>query len=47
MSAKKEETRERRFRQLLDDSANGLRVASVTGDSAATAKKKGRQAGPR
>jgi uncharacterized protein YdeI (YjbR/CyaY-like superfamily) len=32
MSAKKEETRERRFRRLLEDSARGLRVASITGE---------------
>jgi uncharacterized protein YdeI (YjbR/CyaY-like superfamily) len=38
MSAKKEETRERRFRQLLEDSASGTRVASVVGET----KEKGR-----
>lgn len=31
MSAKKEETRERRFAQLLEDSAKGARVKAITG----------------
>jgi uncharacterized protein YdeI (YjbR/CyaY-like superfamily) len=31
MSAKREETRERRFAQLLADSANGVRVPSLSG----------------
>lgn len=42
MKAKKEETRERRFAQLVCDSAEGLRVASVTGEASPAAKKKGR-----
>jgi uncharacterized protein YdeI (YjbR/CyaY-like superfamily) len=39
MSAKKEETRERRFAQLVADSAKGVRVASLAGDAST---KKGR-----
>ena len=42
MSAKKEETRERRFNRLVGDSAKGLRVASLAGDAKPAAKKKGR-----
>jgi len=42
MGAKKEETRERRFRQLLDDSAKGVRVAAIAGEAAGATKKKGR-----
>jgi uncharacterized protein YdeI (YjbR/CyaY-like superfamily) len=32
MSAKKEETRERRFAKLIDDSAGGVRVGAITGE---------------
>jgi uncharacterized protein YdeI (YjbR/CyaY-like superfamily) len=42
MSAKKEETRERRFAQLLADSARGERVAAVVGPPRAAAKPAGR-----
>ncbi len=31
MSAKREETRERRLAQLIADSARGLRIASLSG----------------
>jgi uncharacterized protein YdeI (YjbR/CyaY-like superfamily) len=42
MSAKREETRERRFTTLVDDSGKGARVASLVGKPAAARKKKGR-----
>jgi uncharacterized protein YdeI (YjbR/CyaY-like superfamily) len=38
MSAKKEETRERRFGRLVEDSANGLRIASLAGITPAREK---------
>jgi uncharacterized protein YdeI (YjbR/CyaY-like superfamily) len=42
MSAKRPETCERRFAQLLDDSARGERVAAVVGPPRATVKPAGR-----
>jgi hypothetical protein len=42
MSAKREETRERRFQQLLGDSAKGVRVASLVGEARTDTRKKGR-----
>jgi hypothetical protein len=40
MSAKREETRERRFTTLVEDSGKGVRVASLAGKPAATKPKK-------
>lgn len=39
MSAKQPQTRERRFAQLVDDAAKGLRVRSIAGDTPASATK--------